>query len=143
MRSRGARSSPTHVRLLPFQPATDLSKVLASGDILVALLEPHASRFSIPSKVLSYLAAGRPVLGIMPSDNPAAVDIEGCGGCVVQPDTHGIAEAVAWLESTSRTADRLTALGERNRALAVERFGIESIAKRFADVIQSARSKVP
>ena len=35
-------------------------RMLASGDVLVAVLEPEASRFSIPSKVLSYLAAGRP-----------------------------------------------------------------------------------
>ena len=64
------------MRLLPFQPAEQLSEVLGSGDVLVALLEPGASKFSIPSKVLSYLAAGRPVLGIMPADNPAAVDID-------------------------------------------------------------------
>jgi colanic acid biosynthesis glycosyl transferase WcaI len=128
------------VRLLPFQPAEQLSNVLASGDVLVALLEPGASKFSIPSKVLSYLAAGRPVLGIMPADNPAAVDIESVGGCVVQPDTDGIGRAVTWLESTNSTPGRMAELGDRSRKRAVERFGIDAIAQRFVDVIESARS---
>jgi glycosyltransferase involved in cell wall biosynthesis len=129
-----------HVRLLPFQPVEQLSQVLASGDVLVALLEPGASKFSIPSKVLSYLAAGRPVLGIMPSDNPAAVDIERVGGCVVEPDHEGVATGVTWLEGLSDDPRRRSELGERSRELAVERFGIDAIAKRFIEVIDDATS---
>ena len=128
------------VRLLPFQPADQLSQVLGSGDVLVALLEPRASKFSIPSKVLSYLAAGRPVLGIMPADNPAAVDIERVGGCVVEPDHDAVAGAVTWLEGLSRDRERMTELGGRSREYAVQQFGIDSIAKRFLAVIESARS---
>lgn len=126
------------VRLLPFQPAEQLSQVLSSGDVLVALLEPGASRFSIPSKVLSYLAAGRPVLGIMPADNPAAVDIESVGGYVIEPDQGGIADAAAWLETLSKDPDRRVHLGNRSRELAVQRFGIDAIAKRFMAVIDEA-----
>lgn len=127
-----------HVRVLPFQPLEKLSQVLGSGDVLVALLEPGASKFSIPSKVLSYFAAGRPVLGIMPADNPAAVDIRSVGGHVVEPDQHGIAGAVGWLESLSKDPDRRVETGNRGRELAVQRFGIDAIAKRFMAVIESA-----
>jgi colanic acid biosynthesis glycosyl transferase WcaI len=127
-----------HVRILPFQPLEQLGQVLGSGDVLVALLEPGASKFSIPSKVLSYFAAGRPVLGIMPADNPAAVDIAGVDGHVVEPDHDGIADSVAWLESQSKDHDRRVELGNRARELAVQRFGIEAIAKRFMSVIEEA-----
>ena len=127
-----------HVRILPFQPLEQLGQVLGSGDVLVALLEPGASKFSIPSKVLSYFAAGRPVLGIMPADNPAAVDITDVGGHVVEPDQHGIADAVAWLETLSKDPDRRVDLGVRARNLAVQRFGIDAIAKRFMTVIDEA-----
>ncbi len=80
-RARGLTRSPGrlrpagHVRVFPFQSADDLPDVLGSADVLVALLEPTAAMFSIPSKVLSYMAAGRPILGLMPRDNPAAADI--------------------------------------------------------------------
>ncbi len=38
-----------------FQPYGDLP----AADVLVAILEPEASRFSVPSKVLTYLCSGR------------------------------------------------------------------------------------
>lgn len=68
------------IRVVTFQPADCLPDLLGAGDVLVAILEPEASKFSIPSKVLSYLAAGRPILGLMPADNPAAEDITAAGG---------------------------------------------------------------
>ena len=58
--------------LLPFQPYERLPEVLGSGDVLVVLLEQDAGAFSVPSKTLSYLCAGRPVVGLMPSENLAA-----------------------------------------------------------------------
>ena len=50
------------LRLLPYQPYERLPEVLASADVLVAVLEPEAGTFSVPSKVLTYLCAGRPLL---------------------------------------------------------------------------------
>ena len=58
--------------MLPYQPFDRLPEVLASADVLVVILEPEAGRFSVPSKTLSYLCAGRAVLGSMPATNPAA-----------------------------------------------------------------------
>lgn len=131
-----------HVQLLPFQPAEQLSQVLGSGDILIALLEPGASRFSIPSKVLSYLAAGRPILGIMPAGNPAAADIRAAGGTVVEPTCSGIATAVSWIETVSADTETRTELGFRSRELAIERFGIETISKHFVELIREATSNL-
>jgi hypothetical protein len=78
------------------------------------------------------------VLGIMPADNPAAVDIASVGGHVVEPHQDGIADSVAWLEALSKDADRWVELGIRARELAVQRFGIDAIAKRFIAVIEDA-----
>jgi colanic acid biosynthesis glycosyl transferase WcaI len=49
---------------LPLQPVEAFADVLGGADVLVALLEADAGAFSAPSKVLSYLCAGRadPVL---------------------------------------------------------------------------------
>ena len=132
-----------HVHLRPFQPAEQLSQVLGSGDILVALLEPGASRFSIPSKVLSYLAAGRPVLGIMPADNPAAADIKAAGGTAVEPSSSGIDEAVSWITSVTTEPDFLIDLGRRSRELAVARFSIGEITRQFMTIIDAARAASP
>ena len=61
--TRSAAAAAGNVMVFGFQPADFLPDVLGSADVLVALLEPDATKFSIPSKVLSYMAAGRPIVG--------------------------------------------------------------------------------
>lgn len=126
------------IRVINFQPAEQLSDMLSSGDILVAILEPEASKFSIPSKVLSYLAAGRPVLGLMPSDNTAASDIVAAGGFVAPPTLEGISFAADWVTSISHDIDARAELGRRSRSLAEEKFDIDRIADQFAEILTSA-----
>ncbi|MBD8043091.1 glycosyltransferase [Arthrobacter sp. Sa2BUA2] len=126
------------VTLLPFQPAADLPDMLGSADVLVTILEPGASRFSIPSKVMSSLAAGRPILGLMPEDNPAAADILEAKGYVGPPTEFGVAGAVAWLRNLTRDPSAAQELGARGRELAESRFGIVPIADRFEEVLRRA-----
>ncbi|HVT30110.1 MAG TPA: hypothetical protein VHE81_19005, partial [Lacipirellulaceae bacterium] len=69
-----------------FQPFEVLPDVLGSADVLVAILEPDAGVFSVPSKVLSYLCAGRPLLLAVPKVNLAAKIVSSIGaGPVVEP----------------------------------------------------------
>lgn len=131
------------LRILPFQPSSDLSEVLGSADVLVALLEPDATRFSIPSKVLSYMAAGRPIVGLMPDDNPAAVDIVEAGGHVGQPTSEGVTDAAAWLEALTRDPEAVERIGHRTRALAEARFDLDSVGERFTTILQDAVTGSP
>ena len=71
------------LRLLPYQPYDRLPEVLASADVLVAVLEPEAGTFSVPSKILTYLCAARPLLVSVPADNLAARVVERSGGGIV------------------------------------------------------------
>ncbi len=128
------------LRTLPFQPAADLSDVLGSADVLIGLLEPDATTFSVPSKVLSYMAAGRPILALMPADNPAAIDIEACGGCVREPTRDGARGAAQWLAALSDDRARQAEIGQRSRAVAEERFDIDDIAGRFAAVLENTQA---
>jgi glycosyltransferase involved in cell wall biosynthesis len=90
------------VRLLGYQPAEDLPSVLASADAVIALLEPDAAEFSVPSKVLSYLSAGRPIIALMPERNPSAVDVAEAGGFVAAPTEAGAGAAADWLAEVTR-----------------------------------------
>jgi colanic acid biosynthesis glycosyl transferase WcaI len=134
-----ARREPgLRMRVLPFQPAADLPDVLGSADVLVALLEPDATKFSIPSKVLSYMAAGRPILGLMPDDNPAAADIEASGGFVTEPTSEAAKRATVWLVDLVKDRDSIAEIGRRTRAVAEQKFEAESITDRFESVITTA-----
>lgn len=133
------RTEELSARVLPFQPAEDLPDVLGSADVLVALLEPDATRFSIPSKVLSYMAAGRPILGLMPEDNPAARDIVDSGGFVVPPTREGAMSATTWLSGLAVDADLVSEIGDRTRKVAEAKFDIAGVTDRFDEILTSRR----
>jgi colanic acid biosynthesis glycosyl transferase WcaI len=48
--------------LLGWQDYREIANLFATGDILMAMVNPDASAFSVPCKVLSYLSAGRAYL---------------------------------------------------------------------------------
>ena len=122
------------LRLLPYQPYDRLPDVLASGDVLLMLLEPDAGAFSVPSKVLSYLCAGRPQLASVPLENLSARVIERSGGGVAVPPKDPSA-FVAEAERLHRDVEGREELGRRARAYAEAAFDIEAIADRFEKVL--------
>jgi glycosyltransferase involved in cell wall biosynthesis len=131
-----ARDEPA-LRLLPYQPYDLLPEVLASADVLVAVLEPEAGAFSVPSKVLTYLCIARPLLVSVPADNLAARVVEQSGGgVVVRPgDTQAfLAAAETLLSDHGLRAE----LGGRARAYAEASFGGGAIADRFEAVLELA-----
>jgi glycosyltransferase involved in cell wall biosynthesis len=126
-----------NLRLLPFQPFEQYPDILGAADVLVALLEPTAGTFSVPSKVLSYLCAGRPVLGAIPTENLAARTIDRAGaGLVVPPvDQEGFLLAAKRLRNEPR---RRTAAGAGARAYAEATFDTDRITDRFLQVLDAS-----
>jgi colanic acid biosynthesis glycosyl transferase WcaI len=123
-----------NLKLLPFQPFGDYPDILGAADVLVALLEPTAGTFSVPSKVLSYLCAGRPILGAIPPENLAARTIERAGaGRVVPPVDQ---EAFLLAAKQLRNEPRLrVAAGALARRYAEATFDTATITDRFLQVL--------
>jgi glycosyltransferase involved in cell wall biosynthesis len=129
-----------NLRILPFQPMDEYPDILAAADVLVALLEPTAGTFSVPSKVLSYLCAGRPILAAIPEENLAARTIDRAGAGLVVPPTDEESFLVA--AKQLRVDDGLRALsGRRARAYAEATFDTDVITDRFQDVIERAMQR--
>lgn len=116
--------------LLPFQPIDVFPDVLASTDVLLAVLEPEAGVFSVPSKVLSYHCAGRPILASVPAANLSARTIAAAGsGITVEPD-----DADGFVAAARRLlddADLRHDLGAKARAHAERAFDVHAIGERF------------
>ncbi|MDO0912514.1 glycosyltransferase family 4 protein [Streptomyces sp. DT2A-34] len=126
--------------LLPFQPYERLPEVLGTGDVLVVLLAADAGEFSVPSKTLSYLCAGRPVLGLMPADNLAAQLLRKAGSAVFAPEESSLAGAATWVREVLNDPARAEALGKESRALAEREFALERCASRFEEILRLASS---
>lgn len=126
--------------ILPFQPYERLSEVLATGDVLAVVLDQQAGAFSVPSKTLSYLCAGRPVVGLMPAENAAATLIESAGGTVVAPSAAALDDAADWVAQVLADAPRRDDIGRTARAFAEQEFALSRCADRFeAILVESAR----
>lgn len=121
--------------LLPFQPYERLSEVLGSGDVLVVLLEQDAGEFSVPSKTLSYLCAGRPIVGLMPAENAASGMIDEVGGCVLPPMETSIESAARYIVEVLSDSQRARAIGEHSREFAEQTFALKAVGDSFEELL--------
>ena len=133
----GAGRGLKNLEVLPLQPFEQLPQMLASADVLVAILQPDAAGFSAPSKVLTYLAAGKPIVAAIDSENAAAqVIMRARAGVVVDPsDAAGFAAAVQRFLTDS---EQRIAAGDAGLAYAREAFDLDRIADRFEGVFRGA-----
>jgi len=123
--------------LLPFQDFEDMPEVLASADVLVVLLEADAGVFSVPSKLLTYLCAGRPILASMPESNLAArtLRISQSGFTVAPGDA---ANFIALARRMAADAELRTRMGRCGRAYAQTHFDLPRIVDQFEAVFTTA-----
>ena len=125
-----------NLQLLGFQPFEQMPDVFGSADILLAILEPDAGVFSVPSKVLAYLCAARPVLLAVPSENLAAriVSQQKAGLTVPPTDTAALVRAAEQLVDDE---DLRRQLGRNARHYAEATFDIETITDTFEAALRA------
>ena len=103
--------------------------------MLVAVLEPTAAKYSVPSKVLAYMTAGRPILAAIPADNLAARTISAASaGLTVDPANPSELRRLA--RSLIEDGDRRRRLGAAGLAYARANFEINDIAARFEQIFR-------
>jgi colanic acid biosynthesis glycosyl transferase WcaI len=130
LRALQSASPRSNLRLMPPQPMEVLPDLLGSSDVLVALLEVDAGEFSVPSKVLTYLCAGRPILLSAPLSNLASRILKESGGGVVVDARCKQAFIDAALKLRQDHSSRC-ALGRSARKYATSHFHIAEIASQF------------
>jgi glycosyltransferase involved in cell wall biosynthesis len=120
--------------LLEFQPFEQVPQVQGAADVLIAILEPDAGVFAVPSKVLTYLCARRPLLLALPLENLAArIVAENKAGVVGDSgDSQAFVQGARQLRQDQELRERMA---ENGRKYAEERFDIEKIADRFEEII--------
>jgi glycosyltransferase involved in cell wall biosynthesis len=123
--------------LVDYQPYEQLADMLGAADVLLAVLEEDASRYSVPSKVLNYLCAGRPILALLPADNAVASIANASGAAIVVPPGDGAAAQRA-LERLLKDPGLRNRMGLAARRYAEETFDIAAIADQFEAVLTSA-----
>jgi colanic acid biosynthesis glycosyl transferase WcaI len=135
--AQAKEQSLSNLLVLPFQPYEFYPDVLGSADVLIAMIQNDAGEYSAPSKVLSYLCAGRPTVLSAPKDNLVSDIIQRSNAGVVCPvgDANAFAGAVEALLENSSLRETI---GANARRYAEQAFNIRKIADQFERIMNDS-----
>jgi colanic acid biosynthesis glycosyl transferase WcaI len=104
-----------NVRFVGMQPKERLPEVLAAADVHTVLLKTGLARSSVPSKMYSILAAGRPTVASVDPDTEVERTLATAdAGVTVPPEDAGaLTSAITALADDRAERDRLGANGRR------------------------------
>jgi glycosyltransferase involved in cell wall biosynthesis len=136
-REAGARGLP-NVRFRPQIPLHEMPGVLAASDALLVPLSAHPTFADfVPSKMIDFMAAGRPVLLSAAGEAARVLDAAGAGVAVPPEDADALAGAATWLASHPAEAREM---GARGRAFAARRLRVvqaERLEQVLFDVVRA------
>lgn len=140
LRSRIAGRNLARVRLVPLLPSDEVPAMLAAADILLVSQRAEVIDSVLPSKILSYMASGRPIIAAV-NGLSATADLVRAADCglVVPPED---ADALrAGLEMLSRDPDKRLRMGKNGRRHVVERFSKVAVLRQWDALLASLVSE--
>ena len=136
-----AAAGYSRVEVVPPVPHEQYSDVLAAADVLVLHEREGVAEMSMPSKLTSYLAAGRPVLGVTSLSGATSEFLRATGAAMlVEPgDAQSTAEALLALVGDSSGLRGLSdAAGRYASAHPTQEAGLRS-TRRFVQQLVANR----
>jgi glycosyltransferase involved in cell wall biosynthesis len=114
-----AEQGLTNVHFHPQEPLEKIPPILAASDALLVPLSAHPTFVDfVPSKMIDYMAAGRPVLLAAAGESARLLESSGAGYAVAPEDAEALAAAIRRLAADPECAARM---GERGRLFAAKR----------------------
>jgi colanic acid biosynthesis glycosyl transferase WcaI len=132
--------SRPNLTLLDFQPFADVPDMLGSASVVVAILEAEAGALSVPSKVMTYMCSGKPMLLAVPNENLSSRVVSQYKTGLTSPPQN-VDQFIANAKRLFEDPALRTELGANSRKYAEEKFDIEKITDRFEVVFENARRK--
>ncbi len=119
-----------NLRLMPLQPAEGLAEMYSSADVLLLNQKAAVVDSVIPSKLLTYMAAGRTVLAAVSvkSETARYVERSRCGLIVAPEDPKALMEVVLSLRADPVLRERL---GANGRAYVLQHFTKEKVLQEY------------
>ena len=124
--------------LLPFQPRERVADMQSAADVMLLTTSAQMGTTSVPNKLITYLAVARPVICAVPADTDLArLVVERRLGVVVPPENPS-ALAVA-IQALAKDRAALLEMGQRSRAVALERYSLQSAVASFDRLFEELR----
>jgi len=113
LEARAARAGLDNLRILPLQPVPIFRELLAAADLALVTQQRTVADIVFPSKLLTLLAAGKPVVASLNASSEVArvVAEAGAGVVAAAEDPEALAAAVQILRGDAQRRQRLGANG--------------------------------
>lgn len=136
IRENGIRN----IALLPYQPRSKVPSIYAAADICIIPLIGDTAKTTIPSKIYTVMAAGRPALVSVDSDSELAWIVERAGcGWVVKPDS--VEALVEGILRAYEQKSKLKEMGEKGREFVEVEYSIESVVEKYDQLLKEIIEK--
>lgn len=141
-RNVSARGLDDRVVFLGRFPLDRMPSFFAGADaLLVSLRDEPIWNMTIPGKVQSYLAAGRPLLGMLNGEGARVIEEARAGFASPASDAVALAENVRRLMALTPAAR--AAMGERGRAYCAREFGRSGLIDQFTGWVDELVTPAP
>ena len=130
------------LRFLPFQPEDEVPDALDAADVLLVSERATVINMSLPSKLTSYFAAGRPIVAAVPPDGSTAHELLRSEAGIVAPIGDADRLNSVLLELRGDPA-RSAALGSAGRAYAASTLDASSAMARIDQLLERTLHRLP
>jgi colanic acid biosynthesis glycosyl transferase WcaI len=139
MEHSAAAAGLRNLRFLPFQPSERVAQMHAAADATVLPTQAGHSDASVPSKLITYLAAGRPVVCAADEGSTVAQIVrEANTGVLAEPgNAESIASALLFLVDHATERKQM---GENARRYFEKHYTLERAYPQFAVLLKETRT---
>ena len=117
-------------------PEADMPAFFACADaMLVSLRDEAIFALTVPSKVQSYLACGKPILASMAGEGAAVIERAGVGKVVAPSAPAALSQAMTEVAGLDKSG--LAAMGALGRQVYTERFSVAAVTDSLCRMIES------
>lgn len=137
LRERAGDLLGATVKFLPHQPVHVAREIMRTADAGLVTLTPGVYRYAYPSKTMTYLSEGLPLIVAVESDSALSgfVRREGAGTTVAPGDPAALAEVLrSWADDLEATAR----MRVQARRLATEVFDQDLVLDRWSRLLREA-----
>ena len=115
------------------RPVEEMEKFYELADAcLVTLSAENKTGLTLPAKVQGYMAAGKPIIGMIDGSAQKVIREANCGLCVDAGDVDGLAEA---MEAFSREPERYADFGQNGREYFMKHFCKKDVVEKIEKVL--------
>lgn len=127
-----------NVLFVPTQPRDRYPQILHASDLCLVTLKGDLKTPVVPGKMLSIMAAGKPVVASLPleGDAPKIVRENDCGVCVPAGDSESLANEILKLYNDKSACERL---GKNARAAAESIFSRDACVGKYERIFNDLK----